>query len=203
MSRVPGGPAVVFDIGWVLLHLTPGPVLNWLSEHSVQHSGIEDIGARIGLEDHESGRLNGAGLLANLGKLAGNPDLETARRLWLDMFDYQHGMFELAQRLRSRYGFFLLSNVGDLHWAHLNERYRVSDIADDVLPSFQAGIMKPHGGIYEHAERRFALTPAQTVFIDDRVDNIEAVRRRGWHGIVHSSAEATIAELLRLGYRTD
>lgn len=203
MSRAAGGPAVVFDIGWVLLHLTPGPVLQWLSEHNVAHSGIDDIAARIGLEDHESGRLDGAGLLANLGRLAGNPDVDTARRHWLDMFDYQPDMFALAQRLRARYRVFLLSNVGDLHWEHLNQRYRVGEIADDVLPSFAAGIMKPHAGIYEQAERRFALTPAHTVFIDDRVDNIEAVRRRGWHGIVHRNADTTIAELLRLGYRTD
>jgi HAD superfamily hydrolase (TIGR01509 family) len=119
------------------------------------------------------------------------------------MFDYQDDMFALAKRLRQRYRVFLLSNVGELHWAHLNERYRVVEMADDVLPSFQAGIMKPHAGIYEQAERRFELDPALTVFIDDRQDNIDAVRQRGWHGIVHRSSATTISELIRLGYRTD
>lgn len=203
MSRAPRGPTVVFDIGWVLLHLTPGPMLNWLSSAGVSHQGLEDIWARIALEDHESGRLDGAGLLDNLVRLAGDGQRELAQRYWLDMFDYQHEMFALARRLRQRYRVFLLSNVGDLHWAHLNERFRIADIADDMLPSFQAGIMKPHAEIYRQAEQRFDLDPAQTVFIDDRADNIEAVQRRGWHGIVHRTSSATIAELQRLGYLTD
>lgn len=202
MSRQPRGRTVVFDIGWVLLHLTPGPVLQWLSAHGVSHRGIDDVAARIGLEDHESGRLDGPGLLANLAQLAGNAPIDLAQRHWLDMFACQEDMFALVRRLRQRYRVFLLSNVGELHWAHLNERYGVAELADDVLPSFQAGIMKPHAGIYEQAELRFDLEPSLTVFIDDRLDNIEAVRRRGWHGIVHKSSAATIAELQRLGYVT-
>lgn len=195
--------SVVFDIGWVLLHLAPAPVLQWLEKHGRPHRGIDEVGARIGIEDHESGRLDGVGLLVNLAALAGNEDIASARDRWLDMFDYQADMFALAKRLRRRYRVYLLSNIGDLHWAHLNERFAVAQIADDVLPSFQAGVMKPHAGIYEQAERRFGLEPSQTVFIDDRFDNIVAVRQRGWHGIVHRSAGATVAELQQLGYHTD
>jgi FMN phosphatase YigB (HAD superfamily) len=203
VSREPRGQTVVFDIGWVLLHLTPEPVLNWLSANGVSHQGIDDIAARIDLEAHESGRLDGLGLLANLTRLAGSSQTDAAHRLWLDMFAYQEDMFALARRLRHRYRVFLLSNVGDLHWAHLNAHYGVAELADAVLPSFQAGIMKPHAGIYEQAEQRFDLDPTLTVFIDDRADNIEAVRRRGWRGIVHRSTTVTITELQRLGYLTD
>jgi len=46
---------------------------------------------------------------------------------------------------------------------------------------------------------RFALQPESTVFIDDRAENIEAVRQRGWHGIIHVSHDQTIAALLALG----
>lgn len=195
--------AVVFDIGWVLLHLVPAPVLRWLEAHGSPHRGIDEVGLRIGIHDHESGRLDGAGLLANLTALAGCDDQAAAEAHWLDMFEFQSDMFALAARLRQRYRVYLLSNIGDLHWRHLNERFAIAQIADDVLPSFQAGVMKPHAAIYEQAEQRFGLTPSQTVFIDDRFDNIVAVRRRGWHGIVHRSAGATVAELQRLGYHTE
>jgi FMN phosphatase YigB (HAD superfamily) len=33
------------------------------------------------------------------------------------------------------------------------------------------------------------------VFIDDRTDNIETARARGWHGIVHKSHAETLAQL--------
>ena len=46
---------------------------------------------------------------------------------------------------------------------------------------------------------KFALAPATTVFIDDRAENIEAARARGWHGIVHRNFHDTRQALLRLG----
>ena len=62
--------------------------------------------------------------------------------------------------------------------------------------------MKPHDGIYIEAERRFSLTPAETVFIDDRAENIATARRRGWHGIVHGGYGTTVESLRELHVAT-
>ena len=94
---------------------------------------------------------------------------------------------------------FLLSNIGDLHWAHLSREYRLHAIGHGALPSYLAGVMKPHAGIYAEAERRFALEPAATVFIDDRADNIAGARARGWRGIVHGGYHGTLTALGDLG----
>ncbi len=59
--------------------------------------------------------------------------------------------------------------------------------------------MRPHADIYIEAERRFALTPAATVFIDDRADNIAAARARGWEGIVHTDFTSTRQRLRGMG----
>jgi HAD superfamily hydrolase (TIGR01509 family) len=115
------------------------------------------------------------------------------------MFALQPDMVELARRLTARYRVYLLSNVGDLHWEHLCEQYGMDRIGHDALPSFVAGVMKPDAAIYAQAERRFALEPAATVFIDDRSENVDAARVRGWHGIVHASCEATRLKLRALG----
>ncbi len=114
------------------------------------------------------------------------------------MFELQPRMVNLAHRLSERYRVYLLSNVGDLHWAHLSREYRLHHIGHGVLLSYLAGVMKPNAAIYIEAERRFNLTPAQTVFIDDRAENIVAARSRGWHGIVHSGFDPTVAALRAL-----
>jgi HAD superfamily hydrolase (TIGR01509 family) len=93
---------------------------------------------------------------------------------------------------------FLLSNIGDLHWAHLAREYRLHALGHGALPSYVAGVMKPHAGIYAQAERRFTLEPAATVFIDDRADNVAAARARGWNGIVHQDHAGTLAGLRAL-----
>ncbi len=194
---------VVFDIGWVLLHLRIEPLLTLLSERGLQHNGLEDVTGRIALEDHESGRLDGAGLLTNMTSLVpGRLTREEAHAAWLDIFDPQPQMLDLAARLSQHYRVYLLSNIGELHWAHITENYGVHRIGHGYLQSYVAGIMKPHAEIYRQAEQRFGLRPAHTVFIDDRSDNIAAAQARGWHGIVHQQRAATLASLETLGVST-
>ena len=118
---------------------------------------------------------------------------------WLDMFELEPAMIELAHRLSEHHQVFLLSNIGDLHWAHLAREYRLQTIGHGALPSYVAGVMKPHPAIYAEAERRFALEPGTTVFVDDRPDNIAAARARGWHGIVHQGYPDTLRRLQSLG----
>jgi len=72
-------------------------------------------------------------------------------------------------------------------------------VGHGALPSFLAGVMKPDAAIYEQAERRFALEPAATVFIDDRPENIASARERGWQGVVHRDPASTVAALAALG----
>ncbi len=171
---------VVFDIGWVLAHLAPAPLLALLREHGCGVERLDDVTSRIDLHEHESGRLDGAGLIANTARLAPRqPTAEAVAAAWVDMFDPQPAMFALAQRLRRRHRVYLLSNVGDLHWAEPQRRFALYELGHDVITSFEAGVMKPHAGIYEQAEQQFMLRPESTVFIDDRAENIEAVRQRG------------------------
>ena len=194
---------VVFDIGQVLVKLRPAPLFALLAEHGYQPDDLERVARRIGIVEHETGRLDGAGLLANVAALAPRPpDPALLRAAWLDMFEPDRRMIELAMRLRATHGVFLLSNVGDLHWAHLRGAWRVHELAHDALPSFEVGVMKPDEAIYREAERRFALDPARTVFIDDRAENVAAARARGWQAIHHGDTGHTLQALRALGVDT-
>jgi HAD superfamily hydrolase (TIGR01509 family) len=191
---------VIFDIGWVLVHLAPEPLLELLRRHGAPVTRLEEVTTRIDLHEHESGRLDGAGLVANIARLAPiAPEPAAVAAAWVDMFDPQPAMFALAEQLRARHRVFLLSNVGDLHWAELKRRFALHELGLDVIASYEAGVMKLHEGIYVQAEQRFALDPSQTVFIDDRLENIEAIERRGWHGIVHRHHDSTVEALRSLG----
>ncbi|HEY2275349.1 MAG TPA: HAD-IA family hydrolase [Steroidobacteraceae bacterium] len=187
---------VVFDIGWVFVRLKYRPLLELLRSRGVEADDLHPVLARAALEDHESGRLPGRGLLERLAALTPAPvSVEELYAHWIDMFELEPQMVELAHRLSETHRVYLLSNIGDLHWAHLSREYRFHRIGHGALPSYLAGVMKPHAGIYAEAERRFALEPAATVFVDDRDDNIAAARGRGWQGIVHTGYESTVSAL--------
>ncbi|HYL04345.1 MAG TPA: HAD-IA family hydrolase [Steroidobacteraceae bacterium] len=193
---------VVFDIGWVFVRLNYRPLLELLRARGADVADMSAVLARVALAEHESGRLHGRGLLEQLASLTRSPvALDELHAKWVDMFELEPAMVELAHRLSEQQRVYLLSNVGDLHWAHLSREYRLHRIGHGALPSYLAGVMKPHAGIYAEAERRFALAPASTVFIDDRPDNVAAARARGWHGIVHGGRDGTVAALRALGVR--
>ena len=191
---------VVFDIGWVFVHIDSVSFLEFLRAHEVDAPDLHSVLNRVALWDHESGRLHGRGLLERFSSLARRPmDLEEAHASWLDIFEYQPEMVDLAHRLSERHRVYLLSNIGDLHWTYLSREYGLHRIGHGALPSFLAGAVKPDDAIYAEAERRFALVPAETVFVDDRAENILAARRRGWQGIEHCSYASTAGALRALG----
>jgi len=194
--------SVVFDIGWVLVRFNYQPIIELLRARGCAVDDLHALLERAALSEHESGRLHGQGLLERLAALAtGAVSHAELHEKWVGMFELDPPMLDLAHRLSEHHRVYLLSNIGDLHWAHLSREYRFHALGHGALPSFLAGAMKPDAAIYAQAERRFALHPAATVFIDDRADNIAAARARGWQGIVHTDHGSTRAALRALGVR--
>jgi HAD superfamily hydrolase (TIGR01509 family) len=193
---------VVFDVGNVLLPLDYRAFLTFLTEAGVDLSDMPGWLARIGLEAHERGELRGEAFLERLASTSGRQlDLARLRRAWLDMFDEAPEMFALATGLKSQYRVYLLSNIGDLHWDHLAQRYGLEGLVHGALASFRAGVIKPQAAIFREAERLFGLEPAGTVFIDDLSANVRGAEACGWHGINHVDPATTRAALRRLGVR--
>ena len=60
------------------------------------------------------------------------------------------------------------------------------------------GVAKPDPKIYKIVLEKLALNPDETVFIDDFIENIEAARKLGMHGIHFQSKEQAIEELQAL-----
>jgi HAD superfamily hydrolase (TIGR01509 family) len=192
--------SIVFDVGWVFVNLNPRPILDCLAEHECGDIDLKTLISRVPFTDHETGRMCGRALLECFAGLARRPvDVDLLHAKWVDMFELQPRMVDLAHRLSDRYRVHILSNVGDLHWAHLSREYGLHRIGHGALPSFLTGFMKPDPGIYAEAERRFALEPRSTLFIDDRAENVAAARSRGWQAIEHADFQTTLAGLGALG----
>lgn len=94
---------------------------------------------------------------------------------------------------------YCLSNMPHDSMAHLERTYDFWHLFSGAVISARIGHCKPEPAIYEHLLTTYALTPAETVFIDDIAANVEAAERQGIVGIQFASVEATEAELRRLG----
>ena len=72
MAR-PNIEAIVFDIGWVLVRLNHRPIVEFLAAHGAPTHDPAAVLGRIGLAEHECGRLPGQELLEQLAALTSTP----------------------------------------------------------------------------------------------------------------------------------
>lgn len=84
------------------------------------------------------------------------------------------------------YRLYVLSNMSREFIAFLR-RFPVYRLFDGEVVSCEEGTVKPEPRIYEILLERYALDPAQTLFIDDRKANIEAAERLGIRGHLFDS----------------
>jgi len=193
---------VVFDIGGVLLRLRYQPFIDYLVAAGIDMTDLPAWLQRVDLAAHERGELSGERLLARIAAMARRPlDPDELCERWLDMFDRAQEMFDLASGLKAEYRVFLLSNIGDLHWQHVNARYGFDALTHGVVASFRVGAIKPAAAIYRETERRFGLEPSATVFVDDLPANVAGAEACGWRAIHHRSAAETRRQLRGLGVR--
>jgi HAD superfamily hydrolase (TIGR01509 family) len=191
---------VVFDVGGVLVRLRYQGFIDYMSGAGVDMSDLPAWLARIDLEAHERGEVSGAQMIERMAGMARRPiDPRELERRWLDLFERADDMFELARRLMDQHRVYLLSNAGDLHWRFLDEQYGLERLTHGAIASFQVGTAKPSASIYREAERRFALEPQATVFVDDLAPNVRGAQACGWHAIRHRSATDTRQRLRELG----
>ena len=83
---------------------------------------------------------------------------------------------------------------------------RTLERVNAFLQDFDGGIfsgdellIKPEPANYQCLQKRYALEPAKTVFLDDLLPNIQAAQAEGWHGIHFHTAQQAAQELQALG----
>ena len=99
---------------------------------------------------------------------------------------------ELAERGVPLYG---LSNMSAPIFALLKSRHEHWDQFRGIVVSGEIGLVKPDPEIFHHLAKRYGLIPAETVFIDDHLPNIESARRLGFRTIHFADAEQCRGEL--------
>ena len=93
------------------------------------------------------------------------------------------------------YPCFVLSNWSAETYEGMEEKYPFLKDFDGKIISGRDFLIKPDPAIYELAISRFDLIPQETLFIDDRLDNIEAAQKLNFQTI-HLTDPSLIQELI-------
>ena len=84
----------------------------------------------------------------------------------------------IADLKKAGYRLFVLSNMSREFIDFLRQQPVYENFEGEVI-SCEEGVVKPMPEIYDILLSRYNLVPEQTLFIDDREENVEAARKKG------------------------
>ena len=97
---------------------------------------------------------------------------------------------EALRQLRCKgYGIYLLSNTNPIMWRDKianefgKEGLRREDYFDGMVTSFEARSCKPDSEIFKYTIENLGLNPAETLFFDDSLANVEAAKALGFQAV--------------------
>jgi len=102
-------------------------------------------------------------------------------------------MLSLLKRLRPAYKLAIISNASSR--AAMERKFRLSRLVDLLVFDDEEGVSKPDARIYQLTLERLAVHPEETIFVDDKIENVEAARHLGMHGIHFQNARQAVAEV--------
>jgi len=94
---------------------------------------------------------------------------------------------------------FALSNWSGETFPVARPRYPFLEWFEGIVISGDEGLVKPDPRIFAVVTDRYDLVPAETAFVDDQVDNVEAAARLGFRAIRFVDADGLRDDLRRLG----
>lgn len=125
------------------------------------------------------------------------------------LFDIPAERIKVIEEVKKNHNILLLSNSNEIHYdlyvrdLQLRFGYREFDeLFDKAYFSFELHLSKPDIEIYEFVMYQHKLNPAETLFIDDNIENIKAAKSLGWK-TYHLQAPERIRDIFTDGKLND
>lgn len=190
--------ALVFDIGEVIVRLTPERAARALADGTslTPERLLAAIEADPQLRDFQEGRLTPKQWHRHLsGQLGLRLDFDRFREAWNSALGPLILQENLFADLTARYRLALLSNTDPLHVLHMGTRFSFFRYFPVRVLSCEVGASKPAPAIYAHVISVLGVEPPGILYIDDIPEYVDAGRRVGLQGYHFEGASALVGEL--------
>jgi putative hydrolase of the HAD superfamily len=199
---------IVFDIGQVLAHFRWKEYIDefhldsettkkliYATVENIDHWSLHDRGA---ISDEEFIKLC----------IQRAPDIETEIRMFFEQIEhivveYDYAADLVKQLKQNGYHVYLLSNYGSTTFEFAKKKFKFIPYVDGGIISYEVKLIKPEREIYEYLLDKYKINPEEAVFLDDRLDNIEAAKECGFHTIHFMNYKQGMQELKALQVNLD
>ena len=181
---------IIFDLGGVIINIDYTLLVKAFKKLGVENfDELYSQAHQNKLFDlFEKGKISAADFRNEIRKYC-NKNLSDVQidSAWNAMLlDLPEERLKLLQALKKTHRTFLLSNTNEIHMLAINKylqkMYGISDLSgyfEKMYLSFEVGMRKPDEEIFEFVLSENKLDPAETLFIEDSIQHIEAAKKLG------------------------
>ena len=192
---------IIFDLGGVMVDFAPRAYLvDRICNEEIEEQ-VYDL--TFGSEEWKQldaglvSRFDGNQAMLRNAKAAGREfEVQGVLDDWMHILRPRRRMQELVRKLKSRgYCVYYLSNIPEDVLDFLTER-DLKGLFDGGVASCEVHINKPDPRIYKALLDKYQLKAGESVFIDDRLENVQAAFRLGFAGIQMKDSVGTLVRSL-------
>lgn len=198
--------SVVFDVGNVLLSWDPHAILREHLPAAADHGHfLRNVFSHEDWVDLDRGTLDEEdAILRFVARSGASPELvrrvvHASKTSLTPMAESLALLEELRRTGETK--LYVLSNMSHTTWEYLAPRHEFWKGFDGLVISAQIRMVKPDPAIYRHLLATFSLDPAQTVFFDDRPDNVAGARAESIRAFLFDGAAKARARLFDGSWR--
>ena len=205
-----GIDAIIFDFGNVLIDLDYQRVIRRFSEVAKKNKEeIEELVVTAPvLQKFEMGMIGPDEFRANFNKLLGTQMGERQfESIWNGMLkSITKERMNKVLKIGERFDTFILSNTNLIHEIAYEEmimeatgKFSLRDFVKEVYYSHEIGMRKPNLNCYNFVIEDIGLYASRMLFLDDRLDNVEAAKKAGMKAIQVFDPDKQLNEIFGLG----
>ena len=182
----PAARLIIFDLGNVLVRLQPERLIEALQADSRRPQ--EELKALVHaaelVDPLERGQFSLERFFAQLKERLGLAwSFEHFLRLWNEILSENPLAPELLRQLRGRYRLAALTNIDRVHETYVLKTWPAFRQIHHWVASCRVGLRKPQPEIYQLVLERAGVEASQALYLDDRLEFVEAAGRLGIRGV--------------------
>lgn len=194
---------IVFDIGKVLIHYDPElPFRRLIPDEEKRAWFLAEVCTGDWNVEQDRGRAWDEAEALLVERHPGEEELiRSFRRHWREMVPHAYdGSVAIMEGLiDAGHDVTMLTNFAADTFVEARGMYPFLDRPRGVTVSGEVGLIKPDERIYRLHAETFGLTPAETLFIDDSLHNVEGAREAGWNAVQFTDPERLRVDLGSFG----
>ena len=194
-------PIIIFDLGGVLVNLDWDKACTPLTD-------LSDRSSDFVMSEIENGPIVESSMLGRLtthefhqaicDKLHVNIEYHQFIELWNSILDLDYEVACYVEELANSHTLILASNTDGIHFPHCMDNFDVLKVFDQCFLSHAMGLLKPDPAYFHQVLYELWASPANCIFIDDRIGNVRSAQSLGIKGLVFESLDKLKSDLSSL-----